>query len=65
MELNNAKRLVFEHELDDYEVYDLKVRNVLYESYNYYIFNNEFIYSFSELEYIYGGDIIWRKLNMA
>jgi len=58
MELNSAKRLVFEHELDDYEVYDLKVRNVLYESYNYYIFNNEFIYSFSELEYIYGGDII-------
>lgn len=58
MKLNSAKRLVFEHELDDYEVYDLKVRNVLYESYNYYIFNNEFIYSFSELEYIYGGDII-------
>lgn len=58
MELNNAKRLVFEHELDDYEINELKEKSILYDCYNYYIFNNEFIYSFSELEYIYGGDII-------
>lgn len=58
MELNSVRRLVYEHEPDYYEIDELKEKNILYDCYNYYIFNNEFIINFEELEYIYGGDII-------